>query len=108
MLWRPISEAPLDGTPILVRCGAQPRDYHLVSYVSGDWMDIHGGYMLVEQETGLPTHYAALDSNAKHDGRRAQRISSHPSVCAMTLFFAAMASLVLGAIVENHFDILPP
>lgn len=108
MLWRPISEAPLDGTPILVRCGTQPRDYHLVSYVSGDWMDIHGGYMLAEHETGLPTHYAALTPSSERPRHGACGSSGYRSVCAMVFIVAAAASLLLGAVVENHFDLLPP
>lgn len=85
MLWRPIRYAPLDGTPVIVRCGEQPQDHHLVSYVGGDWMDIHGGYLLTEHETGLPTHYADLTSDSKHAECEVRSIPSYRS--ARTVVF---------------------
>lgn len=107
MLWQPIGNAPLDGTAVLVRCSERPEGHHLVSYIDGSWVDIHGNYILAESETGLPTHYAPLDPGPKPTRRRLGEIFAERHVCIMMLLVAAALSALLGATIENHFDVLP-
>ena len=107
MHWQPIGNAPLDGTAVLVRCSERPEDHHLVSHISGSWVDIHGNYMLTENETGLPTHFMPLDAGPKPARCRPWGIFPERHVCLMVLLVAAALSALLGATIENHFDILP-
>lgn len=107
MRLQPIENAPLDGTAILVRCGNEPRDYHLVSYVGGAWMDIHGGYVLNEDETGPPTHFAFLPPDTG-ETKSDSRIDSEKRLsCTMPFLVAVALSVALGAVIENHFNVPP-
>lgn len=107
MHWRPIRYAPLDGTAVLARCADPPQGYHLVYYVDGAWMDVHGGYILTEKETGLPTHYKLLSPGPTNIcGDLWGFVSAHPS-CIVLLLAAAALSMALGAALENRFDLLP-
>lgn len=78
-----------------------------MSYVSGDWMDIRGGYILTEHETGLPTHYAPLALEAESAWLASCKARSGRLVCATLFAAASLTSLLLGAAVENYFDVLP-
>ena len=107
MRWQSITNAPLDGTTVLARCGDWPGATHLVAYVSGAWMDIHGGYVLTEEETGLPTHFASLSSRPEHPPGRMWTFLSERPICAAVFLVALLGlSMLLGAAIENRFDLL--
>lgn len=107
MPWRSIRHAPRDGTAVLVRCGQPPQGYHLVSYVDGAWMDVRSSYILSEEETGLPTHYTPLPPDPEHTRHGLLRILSDRSACAVIVLAAAAFSMLLGTVIENHFDLWP-
>ncbi len=107
MRWRPIRYAPLDGTAVLARCAEPPQGYHLVYYFDGAWMDIHGGYILAEEETGLPTHYKLLAPDPVNIYHKPWGfVSAHP-ICTVLFLVAAALSAIVGAALENRFDLLP-
>src|SRR3954469_11202501 len=58
--WRPISTAPRDGTPVLVRCGEAAQNPRVAVFVEDTWMDPDGTYVLNAETTGLPTHWAPV------------------------------------------------
>ena len=65
--WQPINTAPVDGTVLLVRTR---KGCHLACHVPGEpegWMEQSGAYMLLEDTTGLPSHWIPLPSLPNSD-----------------------------------------
>ena len=106
--WRPIESAPTDGRIVLVRCGELPESWHLVSYVDGAWMEIHGGYVLTERETGLPTHWSPLVPAPRREDRGySDTAAKRRLLKAAVVLLLVGLSLLTGVAIANCFDLLP-
>jgi hypothetical protein len=104
--WRPISTAPRDGTPVLVRCGEADQNPRVAVFVEDTWMDPDGTHVLNAETTGLPTHWAPVLTD--DDELRAVPWRSRQFLWLLVaLVVIALVLILFGAELENSLDLLP-